>query len=201
MKIRRLVLGPLMTNCYIAGEDECVVIDPAFGAEKIIEAIEKENLTLCAILLTHGHFDHTGALRDLKEKTGAKVYIHRLDEPMLGDNVKNLAFMTGEEQSRCEPDVLLEGGEKIEFGKNSLSVLHTPGHSPGSVSYIAPSGVFSGDLIFKGSIGRFDYGDYSEEMQSIRTLLGILPDDGIICPGHGETTSVGYEKAYNPYIR
>ncbi len=202
MKIRRLVLGPLMTNCYIAGDgEEVVVIDPADNADAIIEALKRDNLRLCAILLTHGHYDHTGALCELKEKTGRKVYIHRLDDPMLGDNVKNLAFMTGDKQSRCEPDVLLEGGERIEFGRNTLSVLHTPGHSQGSVSYIADDCVFSGDLVFKESIGRFDYGNFSDEMQSIKTLFGLLPDDALICPGHGEMTSVGYEKKHNPYIR
>lgn len=202
MKIRRLILGQLMTNCYIVGDGGNVaVIDPAASAETIIAELKKENLNLCAILLTHGHFDHTGALCELKEKTGAKVYIHSLDEPMLGDNVKNLAFMTGEKQLRCEPDVRLDGGEKIEFGENTLLVIHTPGHSAGSVSYAAPDCVFSGDLIFKGSIGRFDYGNYADEMQSIKTLLEKLPDDTLICPGHGEMTSVGYEKKNNPYIR
>lgn len=202
MKIRRLVLGPIMTNCYIAGDGaDVVVIDPADNADAIIEALKKENLRLCAILLTHGHYDHTGALCELKEKTGQKVYIHRLDDPMLGDNIKNLAFMSGDKQNRCEPDVLLEGGEKIEFGQNTLSVLHTPGHSQGSVSYIADDCVFSGDLVFKESIGRFDYGNFSDEMQSIKNLFDLLPDDTIICPGHGEATSVGYEKKHNPYIR
>lgn len=199
MKVSRLVLGQLMTNCYIAGDGNSVaVIDPAADAEKILRELGGREAAV--ILLTHGHFDHTGALCDLKEKTGAKVYIHRLDEPCLGDMEKSLAFMTGEEQRRCEPDVLLEGGETILFGENSLKVIHTPGHSAGSVTYVSDECVFSGDLIFKGSIGRFDYGNYADEMNSIKMLTELLSEDTVICPGHGDVTSVGYEKKNNPYI-
>jgi glyoxylase-like metal-dependent hydrolase (beta-lactamase superfamily II) len=197
-----MILGELMTNCYIVGDGESVaVIDPADNAEKIVECVEKEGAKIEAILLTHGHFDHTGALVRLKEITNAKVYIHELDEDMLGDNEKNLAFMTGAKREKCKADVLLSGGEKITFGENTLLVMATPGHSPGSVSYIDKEAVFSGDLIFKGSIGRFDYGSFSDEMDSVKRLLDSLPDETVICPGHGDMTSVKYEKENNPYIR
>jgi glyoxylase-like metal-dependent hydrolase (beta-lactamase superfamily II) len=197
-----MILGELMTNCYIVGDGESVaVIDPADNAEKIVECVEKEGAKIEAILLTHGHFDHTGALVRLKEITNAKVYIHELEEDMLGDNEKNLAFMTGAKREKCKADVLLSGGEKITFGENTLLVMATPGHSPGSVSYIDKEAVFSGDLIFKGSIGRFDYGSFSDEMDSVKRLLDSLPDETVICPGHGDMTSVKYEKENNPYIR
>jgi glyoxylase-like metal-dependent hydrolase (beta-lactamase superfamily II) len=197
-----MILGELMTNCYIVGDGKSVaVIDPADNAEKIVECVEKEGAKIEAILLTHGHFDHTGALVRLKEITNAKVYIHELDEDMLGDNEKNLAFMTGAKREKCKADVLLSGGEKITFGENTLLVMATPGHSPGSVSYIDKEAVFSGDLIFKGSIGRFDYGSFSDEMDSVKRLLDSLPDETVICPGHGDMTNVKYEKENNPYIR
>lgn len=201
MKIRRLVLGPLMTNCYIVGDSEAVVIDPAADAGRIIKECEKENLNIKAILLTHGHFDHTGALCELKKLTGADVYIHKDDNAMIGDNEKNLSFMTGEKQSRCEPDILLSGGEEIDIGTGKLTVIHTPGHSQGSVSYVTDDAVFSGDLIFKGGIGRWDFGSYSDEMRSIRLLCAVLDDDITVCPGHGDVTLLGYEKNTNPYMR
>lgn len=202
MEIRRLVLGKLATNCYIAvSGKEALVIDPADNADAILSCLEKEGLELCGILLTHGHFDHTGALYDLKEKTGKKVYIHESDAPMLGDNEKNLAFMTREKQKKVEADVLLTGGETINFGENSLHVMHTPGHSAGSVSYIADDCVFSGDLIFKGSIGRYDFGNYSDEMDSIKRLLTTVSDDALLLPGHGEATTASFEKKNNFYIR
>ncbi len=200
-KIRRVTLGPLMTNCYIISSgDSAAVIDPAADAEKIYELCEKDGLKIEAILLTHGHFDHTGALKELKEKTSAKVYIHQDDSPMLGDNEKNLSFMTGEKQERTEPDVILQGGEEIFIGGDKLTVIHTPGHSQGSVTYACDGAVFSGDLIFKGSIGRYDYGSYSDEMRSIRLLCAVMEDDVTICPGHGEVTDFGTEKKYNPYF-
>ena len=202
MEIRRLVLGELATNCYIISSGkEALVIDPAAEASAILSCLEKEDLDLCGILLTHGHFDHTGALYDIKEKTGAKVYIHELDAPMLGDNEKNLSCMTGDKQTQVEPDVLLSGGETIDFGEDPLFVMHTPGHSAGSVSYIADGCVFVGDLIFKGSIGRYDFGNYSDELDSIKKLLEAVPDSTLLLPGHGEETTADFEKKNNFYIR
>ena len=202
MEIRRLVLGQLATNCYIAvSGKEALVIDPADNADAILSYLEKEGLELWGMLLTHGHFDHTGALCLLREKTGKKVYIHELDAPMLGDSEKNLAFMTGEKQEKLVPDVLLKGGETITFGKDTIYVMHTPGHSAGSVSYIAGNSVFVGDLIFKGSIGRYDFGNYSDEMDSIKRLLTTVSDDALLLPGHGEATTASFEKKNNFYIR
>lgn len=201
MQIRKLVIGQLGTNCYVLGDKNVAIVDPAANAEGIIKYLEKENLTLEAILVTHGHFDHVGALCDLKAKTGAKVYMHENDIPMLGSLEKSLGFMTGETPKECEIDVILKGGEEIAVGGETIKVMHTPGHSQGSVSYIGDGFVCSGDLIFRGSIGRYDYGDYCAEIRSIHNLLGAIDDDTVILSGHGEETAAGYEKKNNPYIR
>ena len=200
MKIRKLVLGQLGTNSYVLGEEKVVLVDPGANAEGIIKYLEKENLTLEAILVTHGHFDHVGALCALREKTGAMVYMHEDDIPMLGDMEKSLGFMIGITPEKCDVDVVLKGGEELCFSSGVLKVVHTPGHSQGSVSYIGDGFIASGDVIFKESIGRYDFGDYETLMNSIQNLVTQNEDDTIILPGHGEETTIGYEKANNPYI-
>ena len=201
MKIRKLMLGQLGTNCYVLGDKKVALVDPAANAEGIINFLNSEGLVLDKILVTHGHFDHVGALGSLREKTGAKVYMHEGDIPMLGSMEKSLGFMIGQAPDKCEVDVVLKGGETIEIEGEKIEVMHTPGHSQGSVSYIGEGFVCSGDLIFRESIGRYDYGDYCAEMASIRRLLNAIDDECIILPGHGEETTPKYEKAHNPYIK
>lgn len=188
------------TNCYIVGEKKVFVADPGENAEEIVKFLEKEGLKAEGILVTHGHFDHVGALCELKEKTGAKVYMHKDDIPMLGDMEKSLGFMTGDVPKKCEIDVVLSGGERIETEDGELFVMHTPGHSQGSVSYIGDGFVLSGDLVFKGSIGRYDFGCFSDEMNSIKKLFDMIERDTVILPGHGEQTTKEYETENNPYI-
>lgn len=200
MKIQKLVLGQLGTNCYVIGDKKVAVVDPGANAEGIIKFLEKEGLELDKILVTHGHFDHVGALCALKRLTGAKVYMHRDDIPMLGNMEKSLGFMIGETPEECEIDVVLEGGEEIFIEDEKLLVMHTPGHSSGSVSYIGDGFVLSGDLIFKESIGRYDFGSFCSEMSSIRKLLAKCEDDTVILPGHGMETTKEYEERNNPYL-
>ena len=201
MKIRKLVLGQLGTNTYILGEKNVAVVDPGADAGKIMAFLQKEGLQLDKILVTHGHFDHVGALSELKSLTGAKIYMHCEDFPMLGDREKSLGFMTGETPPACEVDFLLEGGEEIELEGDTVKVMHTPGHSQGSVSYIGEGYVCSGDLIFKGSIGRYDLGgDYLTELASISKLFDAIESDWVILPGHGMETTKEYEENNNPYI-
>lgn len=196
---KKLSVGQLETNCYILWDDEIsVVIDPGAEAARIISELPRP---LTAILLTHGHFDHIGAVAELKEKTGAKVYMHKNDEPMITDSSKSLSFMTGEKIRPFEADVFVEDGEKLTFGEMSFDVLHTPGHSGGGVCYAIGKVIFGGDLIFRCSIGRFDYGSYTDEIASVKRVFNMFPDECLICPGHGQATTVGYEKKYNPYVK
>lgn len=201
MKIQCLVLGQLGVNSYLLTEgNEAIIIDPGAECERIIESLKESGCELKKILLTHGHFDHTGAVKELKEKTGADVCIHSKDSDMLLDNSKNLSFLTGEKIQLCKADVLLDRIEEITFGNSKIKVFHTPGHSEGSVSFLCEDNLFSGDLLFQGSIGRYDFGDFKTEMDSIKLLLDNFQDSVKVFPGHGAPTTIGEERRYNPYI-
>lgn len=201
MKIQCLVLGQLGVNCYLLTEGtEAVIIDPGAECDRILESLKENGCTLKKILLTHGHFDHTGAVRELKEKTGAELCIHSKDSEMLLDNSKNLSFLTGEKIQTCNADVFLDDIEEISVGNAKIKIFHTPGHSEGSVSFLCDNNIFSGDLLFQGSIGRYDFGDFKTEMNSIKFLLDNFDDSVKVFPGHGESTTIGIERIYNPYI-
>lgn len=193
-----LSVGKLAVNCYILWDGNVsVVIDPGSDGEEILSRLK---CPLKAILLTHGHFDHIGAAAFLKEKTNAPIYMHKADFPMVADSQKNLSFMTGEKVAPFEANFFVEDSQILNFGEMSFKVLHTPGHSAGGVCYVLGKTIFGGDLIFYESIGRFDYGNYSDEITSVKRVLASFDDDYIICPGHGIATDIGHEKNYNPYI-
>ena len=201
MDIQCLVLGQLGVNCYLLTENnKAVVIDPGDETDKILSALEEKGCTLEKILLTHGHFDHTGAVSDLAEKTGAEVYIHSGDEIMLRDNTKNLSFLTGVGVKTYDKAISLETVEKINLGNTEIKYFHTPGHSQGSVTYVWEDNLFCGDLLFRGSIGRYDFGDLKVELQSIKFLLDTFDDSVRVFPGHGMSTSIGFERMNKPYI-
>ena len=209
MEIKKLVLHPLQTNCYIVktGPKSGVVIDPADDGEKILSEAADMGIEIKKILLTHGHFDHTGAAAYIKETTGAPVYIHEADVPMLSDGNKALAyFCPGKPFNPVEADCTLKDGEETEQDGVIFRVMHTPGHSAGSVCYTCKNeeGVnimFAGDTIFKDSIGRSDgySGDYIVQQITLDKLKA-LKDDYIIYPGHGEETTLLTEKKFNPFI-
>lgn len=200
IKAERLTVGELETNCYIVGDSEvCAVIDPGAEFERIDE--KTKGLKLEAVLLTHGHYDHAGAAAALKARRGARIYMHRADARMIGSASLSLSFLTRAEAPVYEPDVFVENGDVLRFGELEFGVMHTPGHSPGGVSYALGRAVFCGDLIFRRSIGRYDFGDFDEEMASIRRLLAAFPDDTPLLPGHGASTTVGEEKRLNPYLK
>lgn len=209
MNVKKLTLSPLGTNCYIvdAGSGEAVVIDPADSGEEILAAAENAGLAIKKILLTHGHFDHTGAAQYIKEKTGSPIYIHKADEELLSDSVKSLSFFCpGKPFIPCEADVLFDDGDTITQGSITFTVMHTPGHTAGSVCFLCTDEngqhiMFSGDTLFKDSIGRSDV--YSSDpgvmMQSLEKIKE-LNDDHIVYPGHGDSTTLNVEKRFNPFI-
>lgn len=208
MLIKDLVVGPIGANCIILGCDvtrEAAVIDPGDDARRILEALAAEKLTVKAIINTHGHFDHVGANKKLKEATGADIMIHKADAAMLAElSVTAMAFGLRAENSP-PADRLLADGDTITFGEQSLTVLHTPGHTPGGITLYSKEEkvVFAGDTLFYGSIGRTDLpgGNYGTLISSIKTKLFALPDETVVYTGHGPKTTIGTEKQYNPFLK
>jgi glyoxylase-like metal-dependent hydrolase (beta-lactamase superfamily II) len=206
--IKSLTVGPIMANCYILGCEEtaaAVVVDPGDDVDKILLALAESKLTVKYIVNTHGHFDHVGGNRKLKEATGADILIHADDAPMLSHLKAAAASFGLKSDTSPAPDRLLEDGDSLSFGKITLQVLHTPGHSPGGISlYVpgVPGAVFVGDTLFAGSIGRTDLpgGDFDVLKKSIHNQLFTLPEDVTVYPGHMGTTTIGGEKRTNPFV-
>lgn len=206
MIVRTLPVGPLETNCYLVGCEQThlgAVIDPGGDAADILAAIRRDGLTVEYVLLTHAHFDHTGAAREIVEATRAPLALHPDDLPVL--HARGGAAMFGLWVQPCpEPTLSLADGQVIELGAVQLHVLHTPGHAPGHVTFHAPRAraAFDGDVLFQMGIGRTDFPgcSYRQLMDSIRTKLFTLPDDTVIYPGHGPATTVGDEKRHNPFL-
>jgi hydroxyacylglutathione hydrolase len=209
MKIDRLTLGDFETNCYVVRRDEsaedCLVIDTGLDSREMIAFLARHRLTPQAVILTHGHVDHIAGLAVLRsEFPQAKVCIHSLDSPMLTDPEANLSQMAMRPFRTAPADVLLEEGDMIEEAGIVLRVLHTPGHTPGGICLYAETEgvVFAGDTLFADGIGRTDFpgGDLEQLLDSIRTKLFVLPDRTEIHPGHAMRTTIGREKASNPFL-
>ena len=206
MIVKQLPVGPIQTNCFIAGcetSKEGVVIDPGDEAERILAEVAEAGLTIKYILNTHAHFDHVMANKPMVEATGVPLALHPLDLPLLREN-GGATFFGIEAPLSPEPDMALAEGDKISFGTHTFEVLFTPGHTPGHVSfYEAKAGViFDGDVLFAGGIGRTDLpgGDYETLMHSINEKLMVLPDETVVCSGHGPVTTIGRERASNPWL-
>lgn len=201
MKIECIPVGELEVNCYLLSEgSSAVIIDPGASFELLVKRIEEQNLSLRAIVLTHGHFDHIGAVAKLSEKYNAPVYAHKGDEEMLTDNEKSLAKGFGTSVEPCKIDVYLEDETTVEIDGIKFDVYHTPGHSNGGVCLYTNGVLFTGDLLFKNSIGRFDRGDLRTELRSLKRVMDTFDDETIVYAGHGESTTIGTERRYNPYI-
>jgi hydroxyacylglutathione hydrolase len=201
-------VGMLMCNCIIVGDEatkRAIVIDPGDEIEKISALLDKHGLTVAAIVATHGHIDHVGGIAALKALTGAPVMLHEADAPMYENLALQAQWLGVATPPTTQIDKYLSDRQQLEFGKQKLEVLHTPGHSPGSVSFVVPHDlptIFAGDTLFAGSIGRTDLwgGSFDQIIQSIRGTLLPLPDDSIVLPGHGPRTTIGTERATNPFL-
>ena len=204
MIIQSLVVGPIMANCFIIGCEKtrkAAVIDPGDESSRILMKLAEQKLTVEYIINTHGHFDHVGANRKLKEATGAKLIIHALDQSMLKVLSETSAAFGLSVENSPPPDQTVQDGDIIKFGEIILTVLHTPGHTPGGISLHTDGVVFVGDTLFAGSIGRTDFpgGDFNTLISSIKNKLYSLGDQVIVYTGHGPETTIGREKRSNPF--
>jgi hydroxyacylglutathione hydrolase len=203
--LKMLVVGPLQSNCYILGCErtrQAAVIDPGADVDKILMALAKDNLRCVYIINTHGHFDHSGENKRLKEVTGAQLIIHRADAAMIVHQGAHGGMWGMEVENSPPPDRTVEEGEFITFGDVSLKVLHTPGHSAGGISLVTDRMAFVGDTLFAGSIGRTDFpgGDHEGLLRNVREKIFPLGDNVVIYPGHGPKTTVARERRTNPFF-
>jgi hydroxyacylglutathione hydrolase len=200
------VVGPLACNCYVVGDEvtrQAIVIDPGDDADELAAEIVSQGLTITAIVATHAHFDHIVAAEQLRAATGAPFMLHDEDRPLLDWMQESGRLFLGVElPDPPEVDTSVTEGDRITAGTVELEVVHTPGHSPGSISLVAPDSVFSGDTLFAGSIGRTDLpgGDGQALLDAVRSKLFPLGESLMVYPGHGPTTTLGTERASNPFV-
>lgn len=212
MHIKRFTSGVCLANTYILskeGSDNAYMFDSCGNTELIFKYLDKNNLRLKGIFLTHGHFDHIAYLEEMKEKTGAPVYIYESEDAFLSNPHLNLSDLdgadedpTGEMFKLKNADIKLKDGEIIKTDDFDIRVIHTPGHTSGSVCYLAENALFSGDTLFKNSVGRADFptGNAAEEIKSIKEKLMTLNGDIKVYPGHGFSTTIEEERKENPYL-
>jgi hydroxyacylglutathione hydrolase len=207
MDVRMFTVGMVEENCFLARRDEsdrAIIVDPGDEPEKLLGAIEALGVQLDAILLTHTHFDHVGAVAPVAKATGAPVYCPQLEVPVLQDIMAFVPWPGFGPFESWDPEETVEGGERIELAGFDIDVIFTPGHSPGHVTYsIADEqALFSGDVLFEGSVGRVDLpgGDWSTLAASIQGLLDSFPDETTVYPGHMGLTTLGRERATNPFL-
>jgi glyoxylase-like metal-dependent hydrolase (beta-lactamase superfamily II) len=203
MQVARLVLGPLQTNCWIVSDDvggPLVVIDPGGDDDVLLRAIDDR--TVGKVVLTHGHFDHLGAVTELVQLTGAPLCVHGADAASITDPVGAGGAPFGFDDTAPPADVLLEDGQTVSAGDVELRVLHTPGHTPGGICLLAEGHLFSGDTLFHLGVGRTDFpgGDGRTLRHSIESKLAPLDDATAVHPGHGPDTTIGHERRLNPFF-
>ena len=206
MRISKLVVGPVATNCYIVSDEntkEAFIIDPGAEPDRIIEKVKEIGVSVKAILLTHGHFAHISAVKEVKQAFDVDVYVGQEDADLMADMELNVSYMFGMPYA-ARADKTLKDGEVLEIAGFSIKVLFTPGHTKGGVCfYLQNENVaFSGDTLFQQSVGRTDFPTGSARVlsESIRNKLMTLPEDLQLFPGHGDSTTVGYEKTYNAFF-
>lgn len=195
--------GPLKVNTYILHDaHSAAIVDPGGNEKRLLLWLKENGLQLNKILLTHGHFDHCGAVHALKAATGAQIIISAADEEMLHNNVLSMAHAFGVSCPPCHADRCVSHGDTVSLDFTNLEVISTPGHTPGGVCYCTDGILFSGDTLFAGSVGRSDFpgGDYDALIKSVKKRLFVLPDGTRVLPGHGDATTIGQEKSDNPFL-
>jgi len=207
MDVRMLTVGPVAENCFVLradGADRGLVVDPGDEPERILASIEELGIGIDAILLTHTHFDHVGAVAPLARATSAPVYCPELEVPVLADIMSFVPWPGFGPYESYDADETVAGGERLELAGMEIDVLATPGHSPGHVTYSIPAerALFSGDVLFQGSVGRTDLpgGHAPTLMESLRTLAESFPEETTVYPGHMGITTLGAERASNPFL-
>lgn len=207
LRVEQYVVGPVMTNCYLAvNEDsnEVLVIDPGDAADLLIKKIKEKNLIPAAVLLTHGHFDHASAAEEIAAAFDIKIYAHEKEKETLESPSMNLCAMAGEQGSWYHADIYVKDGEILNLAGFSIQVLFTPGHTAGGCCYYIEKeqAVFAGDTLFHSSIGRTDFpgGSIGTLLRSIQEKLMVLPGQTKVYPGHEDTTTIGWERQYNPFL-
>jgi len=205
MDVRSFTVGPVAENCHIArraGAREAVMIDPGDEPDRLLAAVDALGVSVEAILLTHTHFDHIGAVAPVARATGAPVWCPELEVPVLADIMRYVPWPGFGPFESYDADETVEGGEHLSLAGLEIDVIFTPGHSPGHVTYAIEDALFSGDVLFQGSVGRTDLpgGDWPTLARSIQSLLDAYPDETRVFPGHMGLTTLGRERATNPFL-
>jgi hydroxyacylglutathione hydrolase len=207
MDVRMFTVGPVAENTYIfrrEDSDRALIVDPGDEADRLLSAIDELGVTLEGILLTHTHFDHVGAVAPVAKATGAEVWVPKIEKVVLDDIMAFVPWPGFGPFESYDAEHTLSGGEKLELAGFDIDVLFTPGHSPGHVTFSIPdeSAIFSGDVLFEGSVGRTDLpgGDWGTLLESIRGLVDGLPEETTVYPGHMGITSLAAERAGNPFL-
>jgi hydroxyacylglutathione hydrolase len=207
MDVRMFTVGMVQENCFLAridDSDRAIIVDPGDEPDKLLGAIDALGVQLDAILLTHTHFDHVGAVAPVAKATGAPVYCPKIEVPVLQDIMAFVPWPGFGPFESWDPEETVEGGEHLELAGFDIDVIFTPGHSPGHVTYAIADeqALFSGDVLFQGSVGRVDLpgGDWNTLAASIQGLLDAYPDETTVYPGHMGLTTLGRERASNPFL-